>query len=177
MFKLDLTKFFKILGQSITMELSANVRRQNDLDGQAYKPVGQKVKSSKRKGKTIKSYSKQRRRLMVTGEFNQNAFKFIAAIKSLSIFVNSAMHAQGISYSDIVAYNDKNSPYLKGKHGTTIKVKGPAIFPGVGRIAQDDLSKMKAMQDFIPKLELEIKTQIENQLPDIAKQTIETTIG
>ena len=123
-FKLTLKNFFDKLGLSYTLSLNGLIRRQQGIDAASYVPV-ERIAHSK-KGK---SFKRSGRRLMNTGRYNQEAFVHNVTDTTLTIEGNPKSYDANVTYADITAYNDKNSPYLRGKHGATIQQVGPSIFP------------------------------------------------
>lgn len=158
MINLSLKKFFEKLGLSYTLGLNGLIRRQKGIDAIGYIPVDRKVTSKKGKKFTRKS-----KRLVDTGKFNQDAFVYSATESTLTIEGNPNAYDSNVTYADITAYNDKNSPYLKGKHGATIKRVGSSIFPWTEKEFLDTLKNVVNI-DLDEAIEDDLEKQIEDYL-------------
>lgn len=155
---LNLKIWFDKIGKAYALYLGARVRKQQDLDGVGYTPVERTIHTKKG------SHIRKGKRLVETGRFNQKAFIYEANEGSLIIKGNPEGYGdRGRTYADIIAYNDRESPYLKGKHGATIKAVGPKLFPWTKEEFKE--SYQKAFGKSITEgLAVEVKNQIQDYL-------------
>jgi len=158
--KLDLSKVFNKLAFNYAKELNDMIRKQFDMDGNSYVPVPRRVKSGTRKGKTVKAYTKSGKRLVNTGVFNRKAFIGKFGSGSMSIEGNPASYDGNVTFNDIIQYNDKNSKELRGAHGATIKIRGPAMVPRT----EADFFSTDVGATIIPTIEVELFKQIEEEV-------------
>jgi hypothetical protein len=168
---LNLKAFFERVGKRYQLELQQAITKQTDLAGNKFAPVTVATAKSrayannanrlkfkaaglKRKLRRKISFAdnakksqavkpKDFKRLLFTGRFWQNAFKFESGQMDLRVYVNDSYYTLAnrglISYSDIVSFNNKNSPQLNPN------IKGgdaPLIFP----TSIEDVARMKATQ-------------------------------
>ena len=162
-FTINLKSVFEKIGLFYTIQLNSLIRKQQGIDGTGYAPVMRKVKSHNRKGKFIKKYERTSERLVDKGIYNQNAFVFSSDPATLIIEGNNDPYSGGVTYADITAFNDKDSPYLTGKHGTTIKAIGPKLFPWTEKEFLDSYASLRG-QDLAVDIEPEVQAQVEEQL-------------
>jgi hypothetical protein len=176
------------IGQLFVKELQNNVRSQTDINGSAYIPVKQTTAISRqlannarrKKGVTIGGKTKNRKalkigkveagkyakvsgldfnRLMFTGRFWQNAFKYTARRDDVKVYVNESYYSVAsknrVSYRDIVKWNNEGSPEVNRKI-----LKPPLVFP-----KPEQVSKMKAFDLAARELQSPTtKKEIEQQI-------------
>lgn len=164
--KLDLTKFFSRTGKLYVTWLSQSVKRQTNYDSTGTYPPSKTTKIvtvTKKSGKTHQREVGKGNRLYKTGHFAQKAFEYQANSKSLVLRGSEDQHSNGISYADIIAYNDSDSQSLKGKHGSTIRSLAIRIFPW---LESDFLKTYKTITgtEFIDDVAVEVKKQLDEQL-------------
>jgi len=179
---LNLKPFFERVGGYFKKELENNIRSQKGIDEQSFsqvtlataksriyqnnsnrvkfkgvKGVAYRAKKTFREGKKNSVTPKDFKRLLFTGRFWQNAFKFTAYGESVKVFVNDSYYGLlrgrgGTTYADIVEYNNKGSARLNPEISNP-----PLIFPNnfaevarmkAAKSAQADFNS-KATQDEI----------------------------
>ena len=132
---------FRKYGKRFVEELQGNIQHQQDIDGATMIP-------SKGAGK-----EPLHKRLIVTGKFLVNAFRFVANRDSLRVYANPAEHSKGVSYDDIVTYNNK--PTSDQKYASL-------IFPKT----QEDVEKMESYKE----LERDVLKNLEQYCEAMNKQ-------
>lgn len=173
--KIDLTKLFDKTGKLFTNWLSQAVKRQQNYDSSGgYLPKVYDTHIPVKNKKTGKVHKRNvgRKRLYVTGNFAQNAFKYEANAQSLTVRGNPATHPSGLTYADIIAYNDAESPYLKGKRGYTIRRLGTKLFPWL-EAEFIKAYKLVTGREFLADIAAEIKLQVEEQVKEEIGKKIE----
>jgi len=148
MYKLDLSLLFRKYAEKYAKEIKNNIKRRKSLDGSGYSPLKNRRPKGHEQGINT--------RLNDTGEFARNAVVFSSDDTSLTVEGNQAMHPTGISYNDIIAYNNMDS----GDTNRNVLIP-PKIFP----TQESDVSSMKSTEEF----SRDLQRAIEIQLGDVAK--------
>ena len=127
---LMLSHFFAQYGKKFVRELTDKARSQVGIDGAAYEPISKytakgvthiKQVKHKKKGEaptyTFKEVARPlNSRLNNTLQFRENAFVFDSSDYGCRVAVNEATYpGSKVSYADIVAYNDRNSPDVNSR--------------------------------------------------------------
>ena len=161
---LNLSNILSIAGQKIVDELSTNIREQKQLDGNMIAPVALSTMMAR-----VKKGMVSITRLLFTGYFWQNAFKYIVSGNRLTIFGNPTLYpGSNVTYADIIAYNDRDDSET---NQNVMSGNRPKIFPR----NEIDLLKMKCIPEIKRDFEIEALRQIESDLGVQPKITI--TIG
>jgi hypothetical protein len=184
---LNFLKLFADIGNLWITELKQNIRRQQSIDGSKFYPVeastakarasktGAQVKMARignkgivpKTGKIRKSLAKSVAitRLVFTERFWQRMLVFTPRKLSLTVEGNPQPYDQHVSYSDIIAYNNRNSP----ETNQNVKpAKRPMIFPTNGK----ELEQTKTFGKFKRMLTAETKKQLQEQLYISKKVTV-----
>lgn len=154
---LNLQILFEIIGKAYVEILGGLIRKQRGIDEIAYVPVEIRVRSKKGK-----MFTRKRKRLVDTGQYNRNAF--ISEVNENTLTIKGTPDTEHIT-----AYNDRDSIYLSGKHGATIKIRGPKIFPWTEAefIASYNLETGRDFyQDISDDLKAQVLAELERELPD-----------
>ncbi len=163
---LNLTKILNKAGQTIIRELSLNIAQQKQIDGSAIQPVAETTRLIRIKNGFSSVY-----RLLLSGNFYRNAFKFIVEGNTLRIFGNRSIYpGSSVSYNDIISYNDRQSPNVNQK----IKASNrPRIFPWTAQ----DMIGLKCWPGIIKDIEIDVAKQIETELDKSLPKVITINIG
>lgn len=201
---LDLSQYFERIGKLFKGELENNIRSQKDIDGRNFIPVKQTTAISRqyannarrKKGVTVGGTTKNRKalkvgavvkgtyskagldfkRLIFTGRFWQNAFKYQTSKDSVKVFVNDSYYTitsrSPVTYKQIVQWNNAGSPEVNRKI-----LAPPLVFP---KADESDLRKMKAW-DAAERIlnSADVRRTIAEQALDgkLGKFTMNLTIG
>ena len=136
----DFTKVLDKIGFLYVKELKDNIRKQLGIDGAGYQPVFRKVKAHSTKGHQrssklgkpyqvgphqVSKYTAAKPRLVDSGRFNQNAFVYETTPVTLTIEANPNPYDGRVTFSDIVAFNDRDSGEIRGSR----QALSPKLFP------------------------------------------------
>jgi hypothetical protein len=173
---LQLNYLFAQYGKKFVRELTDCVRREVGIDGVGYsdlKPasvrgqtVVRKVKHSRitsegtKEHYTLPEIKKRslKSRLNHTFQFRENAFVSDSNDYGLQVAVNPDSYPGGsVTYEDIVAYNDVNSPDVNPE----INKPAPSIFPmGSDETAKALVESMETYRELGPELERVVEIQL-----------------
>lgn len=158
---INLNNILKVAGQKIVKELSNNIREQKQIDGKIINSVSfSTMKIRLKKGMTSVT------RLLYTGYFWQNAFKYIVNNNTLTIYANTSQYpGSSVSYEDIISYNDVDNERTNQRVSPSNR---PKIFPKY----EEDLLKMKCIDEIKKDIEKETIMQIEQNFGPIPKITL-----
>jgi hypothetical protein len=162
---LDLSNLFNIYAKKFVKEFKGFVRQKTGIDGNTFSPLKNVSKTVQKTGKKAGQSRKRNpnSRLNDSGNFRENFVIGESTDYGMTISGNKSTHPKGISYSNIIAYNNKNSPAVN-KNITT----PPLIFP----TTVQEVKSMGLYQEFEEKL----KEAIRIQMGDAAKLNINETI-
>jgi len=178
---LMLSYFFAQYGKKFVRELTDKVRSRVGIDGASYSPLKPKsiygqtrikqVKHKKKGEAATYTFKESARpldsRLNNTLQFRENAFVSDSSDYGIEVAVNDATYpGENVSYSDIVAYNDRNSQVVNPNIS-----EPPSVFPydeaGVQSLEtygelQEELQKVVAIQmaDSVKDLDMHVHISI-----------------
>jgi hypothetical protein len=136
----DFTQVLEKIGFLYAKELKDNIRKQLGIDGAGYNSVFRRIKAHSTKGHQrssklgksyqvgahqVRGYTQQGRRLVNTGRFNQDAFVYETTPNTLTVEANPAGYDGRVTFSDIVAFNDRDSGEIRGNR----QAVSPKLFP------------------------------------------------
>ena len=148
---INLNKILTTIAQRMVNELQFNVLNQRNLDGTPIQPVAASTQIA-RKNKGYSSIT----RLLLTGQFYRNAFKYVINGNKASIFVNPAGYpGSSVSYADIVKYNDRESDQVNQKIQPGSR---PHIFPS----EEKDIVNMKSFKLGTVDIEKEVQKELDS---------------
>jgi hypothetical protein len=184
---LNFLKLFSDVGNLWTTELKQNIRRQQSIDGSKFYPIEAstaRARASKtgaqstmariwnkgivpKTGKVRKSLAKSVAitRLVFTEKFWQRMLVFAPSKLSLTVEGNPQSYDSSVSYSDIIAYNNRNS---KETNQNVKPAKRPMIFPTNSK----ELEQTKTFKKFERMLKQEATKQLKEQLYISKKVTV-----
>jgi hypothetical protein len=162
---LDLSYLFQTFAKKFVQELKDKVRSRVGIDGQGYSqlknPSMTVTKSGKKKG-TLRKRN-QNTRLNDTGNFADNFVVGESSDFGLTISGNDATHPTGISYSDIVSYNNKGNSLCNPDIDSP-----PLIFP-------NNIEEVKMLQTYTD-FDKALRDAVRIQLGEAASLNIKETI-
>jgi hypothetical protein len=172
---LQLNYLFAQYGKKFVRELTDCVRREVGIDGVGYsdlKPASVRGQIVIKTRKQVKKDQKQapsapirttaprslKTRLNHTFQFRENAFVSDSNDYGLQVAVNPDSYPGGsVTYEDIVAYNDVNSPDVNPE----INKPAPSIFPmGSDETAKALVESMETYRELGPELERVVEIQL-----------------
>lgn len=185
--RLNFLKLFTDMGQEWVTELKQNIRKQIGIDGSKFYPVepstakaraskiGATLKMSRtgnkgivpKTGKVRKSIAKSVpiTRLFFTEKFWQKMLVFISKKDSLTVEGNSQPYGDGVTYDDIIKWNNRNSPL---KNERVKPGKRPMIFPTTPK----ELEMTNTFNKFRVRFAQDASKQLKQQLHLSIKKNI-----
>jgi hypothetical protein len=153
----NLTLFFQTYARRFQNEFRKLVRTKTGIDGRKYSAL-----KDPRKGRSKNS------RLNDTGKFRDNYITAQNDATSLTISANKAAYDSGVSYADIVNYNNRDSGYTNRFIDSP-----PLIFPNIPSDLQHGV-----MKPLLEKFETDMIKAVEIQLGQIIpkQKTIEIRV-
>jgi hypothetical protein len=177
------------MGKEWQMEFYQNIVRQRNIGEGSFAPVKmstlrsrayqkglslrwagkdkrQGVSKSKGRSNINKFMNVSNKRLWFTTKFAKDMTRFVAEKLNLTVLGNPATYPDSkVSYSDIIAYNNRNSPRTNQKVDAD---KRPIIFP----TNPEELKDTKTFAKLRSQLSVEAKKQLKEQLYISKKITV-----
>ena len=176
---LMLNYFFAQMGKKFVRELTDRVRSQVGIDGASYEPISKytahgathikQVKHKKKGAAATYTFKEVTRpidsRLNNTLQFRENAFVSDSSDYGIQVAVNEATYpGSNVSYADIVAYNDRNSPDVNSRITTGKDPHhAPSIFP-YDEAGVQSLETYTAMEEELRKV---VEIQVADSVKDL----------
>jgi hypothetical protein len=145
---IDLSQLFSKYAALFRNEFNSRIQKRLNFDGQSYSSLKPVKNSGIKKGRSLNS------RLNNTGKYSQQAFVASSTDSSMTISPNRSQYGKGVTYEDITAYNDANSP----NRNSNI-LNPPRIFPQGGQALQE-LEQMQLYSAFMDDITKVVDEQL-----------------
>ena len=149
---LDISQLLKSYANKYEKYFKDQVRKKQGIDGASYSALKNKRQKGHNQGLNT--------RLNDSGRFQQNAVVASSTDTTITIEGNTAVHSKGVTYNDIIAYNNRDNSNVNRNIDNP-----PSIFP----TKEEDVEKMEITKEFYNELDKVIRLQLDDLVADALK--------